>query len=187
VLWDWILNRELEESGKRQLVRKTPSDVFIADRIVECWPDARFIFLLRHPAAVARSRHAVRPNDTVERNLSMVLRYANALEEARNRYEGITVRYEDLTADPRAVTQELCAFLGVQWEPRMLEYGRFGQGSYRAGLGDWKEKIRSGRVQAATPPPRDGEIPPELRDVCIAWGYAAESVPPQPVEVPEGT
>src|SRR3954464_14370855 len=83
LLWDRVLQRELAQSGKRWLVNKTPSDVFIADRIMECWPDARFIFLLRHPLAVARSRHALRPQDTVEHNLKMVRLYADLLERAR--------------------------------------------------------------------------------------------------------
>src|SRR3954451_1852083 len=75
LLWDRVLHRELAESGKRWLVNKTPSDVFITDGIMECWPDARLIFLLRHPLAVARSRHALRPQDTTERNTEMVRRY----------------------------------------------------------------------------------------------------------------
>lgn len=173
VLWDWVLHRELEESGKPHLVRKTPSDVFIVDRIVECWPDARFIFLLRHPAAIARSRHALRPQDSDERNATMVLRYGKALEDARARYPGITVRYEDLTADPRAVTQQLCRFLGVRWEQGMLDYGRSDHGRYRSGLGDWKEKIRSGQVQPPDPLPAEDEISPALRPLSAAWGYAA--------------
>jgi hypothetical protein len=173
VLWDWVLHRELEECGKNHLVRKTPSDVFIVDRIVECWPDARFIFLLRHPGAIARSRQALRPQDSDERNTTMVLRYGNALEDARRRYPGITVRYEDLAADPRAVTRELCRFLGVRWEPGMLDYGRSDHGRYRSGLGDWKEKIRSGQVQPPDPPPAEDEIQPALRPLSEAWGYAA--------------
>jgi Sulfotransferase family len=170
LLWDRLLHRELLASGKEIVVNKTPSDVFIADRIVECWPDARFIFLLRHPAAIAASRQAVRPNDSPTRNAQMVLRYGEALEQARRRYPGLTVRYEELTADPRAVTAEVCDFLGVPWEAGMLEYGRFEHGGYRAGLGDWKEKIRSGQIQAATPPPDD--VPPQLVDLSVAWGYA---------------
>src|SRR5215217_4010814 len=75
LLWDRVLHRELAASGKEVLVNKTPSDVFIADRIRECWPDARFIFLLRHPLAIARSRHTARPGDSDARNLEMVLRY----------------------------------------------------------------------------------------------------------------
>jgi hypothetical protein len=188
VLWDWVLHRELEESGKPHLVRKTPSDVFIVDRILECWPDARFIFLLRHPAAIARSRHALRPQDTDERNATMVLRYGKALEEARRRYPGITVRYEELAADPRAVTQELCRFLGVRWEPGMLDYGRSDHGRYRSGLGDWKEKIRSGQVQPPDPPPAEEEIPAALRPLSAAWGYpAGDGVDEEdPVEIRKG-
>ena len=171
LLWDRILDRELSDSGKRLLVRKTPSDVFIADRIAECWPDARFIFLLRHPAAIARSRANARPQDSRERNIEMVLRYLNALEAARETYDGITVRYEDITRDPARETRRICECLGVPWEASMLEYGRFDHGRYKAGLGDWSENIRSGRVQPAAPPPPPEEIPAELHEICTTWGY----------------
>jgi len=171
LLWDRILDRELSDSGKQLLVRKTPSDVFIVERIKECWPDARFVFLLRHPAAIARSRHTARPQDSHERNIEMVLRYLNALERARETYDGITVRYEDVTADPARETRRICEFLGVPWEASMLEYGRFDHGRYKAGLGDWSENIRSGRVQPAAPPPAAEEVPAELREICEAWGY----------------
>jgi sulfotransferase family protein len=180
VLWDWVLHRELEESGKRFLVSKAPRNVFIVDRIVQCWPDARFIFLLRHPGAIAKSRHELRPQDDEERNTRMVRRYGEALEQARQTYEGLTVRYEDLAADPATETRRLCDFLGVAWEPTMLDYGRFDHGRYRAGIGDWKEKIRSGEVQPSDPPP--DEIPDALRELSVAWGYssAEADVPAQP-------
>src|SRR3954454_2245794 len=170
LLWDRLLHRELAASGKRLLVNKTPSDVFIADRLLQCWPDARFIFLLRHPAAIAASRHAVRPQDTPERNAEMILRYGDALEQARTSYPGLTVRYEELASDPSKVTHELCAFLGVPWEASMLDYGRFDHGGYRSGLGDWKDKIRSGEVQPPPPPPE--ETPRPLGPLAAAWGYA---------------
>jgi hypothetical protein len=169
VMWDWVLHRELEESGKRLLVSKAPRNVFIVERLVQCWPDARFIFLLRHPGAIAKSRGELRPQDDEERNTKMIRRYGEALEQARQAYDGLTVRYEDLAADPAAETRRLCDFLGVAWEPAMLEYGRFDHGRYRAGIGDWKEKIRSGEVQPPEPPPE--EVPVALRDLAAAWGY----------------
>jgi len=171
LFWDRLLHRELTAAGKTMLVNKTPSDVFIVDRIRACWPDARFIFLLRHPAAIAASRHATRPQDSVERNNEMVLRYGNAVEDARRRLPGHTVRYEELASDPVAETQRLCAFLGVPWEAGMLEYGEQEQRRFKPGLGDWTEKIRSGRVQPPTPPPPADEIHPDLRPLCVAWGY----------------
>jgi hypothetical protein len=172
LLWDRLLQRELAAAKKSLLVNKTPNDVFIADLIARCWPDARFIYLLRHPGAIARSRQETRPQDSPERNAQMVLRYATALEEARAQRPGLVVRYEELTAEPKATTQRLCEFLGVPWEAKMLDYGRFDHGRMKPGLGDWKAKIKSGEVQAPSPPPPLEEIHPSLHDLCVAWGYA---------------
>jgi len=172
LLWDRLLQRELAAAGKSILVNKTPNDVFIADMIARCWPDARFIYLLRHPGAIERSRQETRPQDSPERNARMVLKYGTAIEEARAARPGITIRYEELTTDPRAVTKAICAYLDVPWEAGMLEYGRYDHGRMKPGLGDWKSKIKSGEVQAADPPPLLEEIHPSLRELCVAWGYA---------------
>jgi Sulfotransferase family len=177
LLWDRMLHRELYGSGKQQIVSKNPTDVFIADRIRECWTDARFIFLLRHPVTIAESRQRVRPQDAPGRNLATVLRYCNALEEARQAHPGLTVRYEDLVADPAAVTRQVCRFLGVRWEAGMLEYGRFDHGRSGPGLGDWTDKLKSGRIQGPGPLPAPGDIPVELRDIAAAWGYLALTAP----------
>ncbi len=171
LLWDRLLHRELAASGKPVLVNKTPSDVLIVDRIRECWPDARFLFLLRHPLAIARSRQRARPQDAPERNHAMVLRYVQAVEDARQRLPGLTVRYEDLATDPAAETRRICAFLGLRWEAEMLDYGRFDHGRFRAGLGDWSDNIRSGRVRPPSPPPPPEAVPPDLRPIAAAWGY----------------
>jgi hypothetical protein len=172
LLWDRLLHRELVAARKSVLVNKTPNDVFVADLIARCWPDARFIYLLRHPGAIERSRQATRPQDSPERNARMVLKYGTAIEEARAARPGFTLRYEDLTADPRDATKRLCAFLGLPWEARMLDYGRFDHGRMRPGLGDWKAKIKSGEVQAAEPPPPLEDVHPSLHELCVAWGYA---------------
>ena len=55
----------------------------------------------------------------------------------------------------------------------MLDYGRTDHGRYRSGLGDWKDKIRSGQVQPSDPLPAEDEIPLALRPLSAAWGYAA--------------
>jgi hypothetical protein len=174
LLWDRMLHRELDQSGKRILVNKTPSDAFVADRILECWPDARFIFLLRHPAAIAQSRARISKEHDADRNEARILRHCMAVQEARDAHPGLTVRYEDLTADPVAETKKLCEFLGVRWEESMLDYGAVDHGTYRPGMGDWNEKLRSGRIQPAPPP---GEIPAGLVDIAAAWGYIPPSRP----------
>jgi hypothetical protein len=182
LLWDRILHRELSSSGKPWIVDKTPNNVFIVDRIKECWPDARFIFLLRHPEMIARSRKALNPDLDDAKNVDLIRRYCEALESARQSFDGVTVRYEELTTDPAATTRKVCEFLGVPWEPQMLEYGKFDHGRLKAGLGDWKDKIRTGEVQPPEPLPAPEEVAEPLRESAIAWGYmerptATESLP----------
>jgi hypothetical protein len=177
LLWDRILDRELAISGKDHIVCKTPNDVFIVDRLAECWPDVRFIFLLRHPAASMLSREAFGERVDPATNLELIRSYCEALERARQTYPGYEIRYEDLTADPEGTMKGVCRFLGVPWEAAVLDYGRFDHGSYRSGIGDFKEKIRTGRVQPPAPLPAPDDIPAELREFAIAWGYLQPEAP----------
>lgn len=171
LLWDRILHRELSTSGKPIIVDKTPNNVFIPEHIRAAWPDARFIFLLRHPAAIAESRKNWFKGDNYdeEQNHDLIRRYCEALEDCRQNYDGITVRYEELTEDPARVTRQICEFLAIEWEPEMLEYGQHDHGRYKSGLGDWSDNIKSGEVQKAKPPPP--ETPEPLRAIAAKWGY----------------
>jgi hypothetical protein len=169
LLWDRLLHRELTASGKSIIADKTPNNVFIVDRLRECWPDARFIFLLRHPGAIARSRQAYKGEGADD----LIVKYVEALEDARQSYDGHTVRYEDLTAHPERELRAICSFLGIPYEAGMLDYGQFDHGRYKSGLGDWNEKIKSGSIQQPEPPPPLEEIPPALREMCVKWGYLA--------------
>jgi hypothetical protein len=172
LLWDRLLHRELVRSGKRILVEKTPSNVFAYKRLATCWPDARFIFLLRHPLSIARSWHeadpATRPMPEAVRHTFQYMKY---LEEARRQLDGLTLTYENLTADPAEQTRRICDFVGIEWEPSMLKYGDHGHGEFVKGIGDWRDKIRSGTVQPGRPLPEAAEVPDALTDVARSWGY----------------
>ena len=176
MLWDRVLAEALRRSGKPRLVVKTPSNVLVWERIAACWPDARFVFLLRHPAAAVASLHssfdpAWRPEEagSMEESVARGLRYMNVVEEARSALPGLTVRYEELTAEPERVVRELCEFLGLTFEPGMLDYGAFDHAGFTPGLGDSSLNIRSGRIQPPAPLPE--EIPAGLAAICAAWGY----------------
>ncbi|MFD0304138.1 sulfotransferase family protein [Streptomyces sp. NPDC127119] len=187
LLWDRVLHRELVRSGKDVLVEKTPSNAFVHRRIRDCWPDARFVFLLRHPVSIARSWHEGDPDKrTFDEAAADALRYMKAVENARQAAGGShpdgrpggdathhTLRYEDLTADAEQEMRDLCAFLGVGFEPSMLDYGRRDDTQVVKGLGDWRDKIRTGRVQSGRALPAEDEIPELLRPMCTAWGYSS--------------
>jgi sulfotransferase family protein len=101
----------------------------------------------------------------------------NAAERARKGLTGHVVRYEDLTDDPAAALKDLCSFLEIEFEAEMLEYGSRNDGNLQKGLGDWKDKIRSGTIQPGRKlPSTPEEIPEALRAISAAWGYTATPV-----------
>ncbi|MEU3661458.1 sulfotransferase [Streptomyces sp. NPDC032940] len=175
LLWDRVLHRELARSGKDFVVEKTPANVYMYRRLRDCWPDARFVFLLRHPESVARSWHesdpVKRPYDKAVRD---VLPYLAAVEEARAAdAAGFTVRYEDITESPEREMRRLCAFLGLDYAPAMLHYGEKSDAELVRGLGDWRDNIRTGTVQRGRPLPEADRVPAPLRSMCEAWDYTS--------------
>ncbi len=169
LLWDRVLHRQLIASRKSIIVDKTPQNVTFWPRVAASWPRARYLYLLRHPASIARSHAEGRPHIEQEQHIRTVQRYGRHINAAREHLPGHLVRYEDLVTAPEETTQAICDWLGVRWERSMLEYGRFSHGSYRRqGTGDWSENIRSGRIQQLRPPP---ETPPDLVELAESWGY----------------
>jgi hypothetical protein len=171
LLWDRLLHRELSNSGKKVIVDKTPNNLFMWKRLPQAWPQARFIFLLRHPAGVVDSLMRLKPNQVEDEVIAKVKRYTELMDAAREGLTGRTVRYEELTAEPERVTKEICDYLGVDWEPGMLDYGAASHGPYKPKLGDWSDKIRSGQIDSDIVLPSDDEVPAELRDAARRWGY----------------
>lgn len=172
VLWDRILHLELQRSGKDVIVDKTPGNVFTWERLKYAWPKAKFLFLLRHPEGVVSSLENRKGNTSSREALEAnALKYFKPLEKARTTLDGLTLRYEELTAEPERVTREVCDYLGVPWEPEMLDYGKHDHGRYLPNLGDRSDNIKSGRIQPARTF-GTATLSPRLAKYAGAWGYA---------------
>ncbi|MEU8990362.1 sulfotransferase [Streptomyces sp. NPDC048558] len=171
LLWDRVLHLELARSGKDVIVDKTPPNTLIWPRLHRCWPQARHILLLRHPAAVIASLTSRRADPDHEAVRAEVLGYSEKLEEARQNLDAHVIRYEELTAEPERVTRGICAYLGLPWEPGMLDYGAQDHGTLRPQLGDWSSTLKSGRIQPARTAHPDVELPQRLAELARAWGY----------------
>ncbi|OEV04164.1 sulfotransferase family protein [Streptomyces oceani] len=174
LLWDRVMHLELERSGKRIIVDKTPPNTLIWPRLRRAWPQARYLFLLRHPAAVVSSLVNRRRDPDPGQIHAEVLKYCERLEEARQTLTGHTVRYEELTANPERETRAICHYLGVDWDPTMLDYGQQDHGAFRPHIGDWSNKIKSGRIQPARKREAGGPLPPRLARIAESWGYDDE-------------
>ncbi|MER7567856.1 sulfotransferase [Streptomyces sp. NPDC097941] len=187
LLWDRLLDHQLKQSGKDVLVEKTPGNVAMWRRIAECWPRARYIFLLRHPVHVMDSLSNIFRDRAVDMALphspeeiearirssafGQISPMIEELTEARAHLDGITVRYEDLTKSPDVATKDICEYLGIPWEAGMLNYGSQDHGSFRMFLGDWHEKISSGVIQPHRGLPDINGLPDDLAGLCRGLGY----------------
>jgi len=172
LLWDRLLHLELTRTSKSIIVDKTPANLNLWRRIAKSWPEARYIFLKRHPLRIVESLAAASPKLDVQDHYDRVNGYLNNWIDARAELPGPTVSYEELTVDPEGVVRQICKHLGVAFEPKMLDYSRVEHtGDFRRGLGDWNEKIKSGVIQASEPLPTLDEVPEELREMSRALGY----------------
>jgi Sulfotransferase family len=172
VLWDRVLHLQLINTGKSIVVDKTPHNVRAWPRISGWWPEARYVFLHRHPLRILESMMTARPDIDRATHLRHLRGNLRHLRQAAQVLDGITVRYERLTHEPETVTREICAYLDVPWEPEMVDYGsRGGPTRYRRGLGDWSEKIKTGQIIPERPLPAPDEIPGDLRRLSRLMGY----------------
>jgi hypothetical protein len=171
VLWDRVLFDQLAKSGKSHIIDKTPGNSLWWRRIHKYWPDAKFVILYRHPVRVMESWERARPEIKREKTVAQMLRFAQALEAARETHGGLVVKYEDFTRNPAQVTQQICSFIGVPWEPGMIAYGDKDHGTFVRGLGDWSDKIQSGTIAPAPPDPKPEDVPDDLKEICRLMGY----------------
>jgi hypothetical protein len=113
--------------GKERWADKTPLYLAHLDELDAVWPDARFVVLVRDGRDVALSLMHVPfgPNNV----WASARFWADGIrrgEEAERRYPGrvLTVRYEDVVADPRSETRRICEFVGLAYEDDLLAIER---------------------------------------------------------------
>jgi hypothetical protein len=115
-------------------------------RLLQLWPGARMIHILRDPRAVARSvvtmGWAGNAWAGARRWVVAELDWDRVCErlEPERRHE---VRYEDLVRQPEETLRGVCAFLGLAYDEAMLSYPQ--DSTYSAPsperLGRWREEL----------------------------------------------
>lgn len=90
----------------------------------ELFPEARFIHILRDPRDCAKSAVAAGFAGNVYHGLEPWLNSEESwdrLVPRLNPDQYVQVRYEELVAEPERVLTEICDFLGLSYEPQMLD------------------------------------------------------------------
>jgi hypothetical protein len=116
----------------RRLLEKTPTHIDRAEWLLEALPDARLLFIHRHPldtytSYLRRARVDARARSwaqlTVEEFAEVYVRHARVATTLARRHPDrfIVVAYEAFTADPATNVAALCDFVGEPFEPGMVE------------------------------------------------------------------
>ena len=133
---------EAERNGKEIPCEKTPQNVFYLDEILRYLPNVKVINMVRDPRAVLLSQK----NKGKRSDRAAYGRYRTKREDLRLRinYHPITisrlwnssvstgthyldhpqvinVRFEDLLSQSEATVQRVCEFVGIDYQPSMLE------------------------------------------------------------------
>jgi hypothetical protein len=140
-------------AGAPRWVEKTPRHLEVPELITETWPDARIVRIVRDPrdAAVSLTRVPF-GTPSLLTNLSLLARMNEAAADFyRESDRALTVRYEDLVAEPEHELRRICRFVEVEYEPVMLD-DRSGATGVAAEHEWWKgdatgpiDRSRSGR------------------------------------------
>ncbi len=121
--------------GKSRFGDKTPAYMQRLELLERAFPGAQYVHLVRDGRDAALSfvamRRKPRFNWARPRGLaSFAVQWALEIRRAQRFGAGTAagryreLRYEDLVAGPEGRLRELCAFLGLDYEPAMLEYHR---------------------------------------------------------------
>jgi hypothetical protein len=195
-----VANSLAAAAGKSIACEQTPRYIFYARALLEFFPAARVIHIVRDPRAVMASqkkrwqRRRLAPNTarapryeslrtwvnyhpyTIARLWSRATAEAVALES----HPRVTlIRFEDLVRDPEATVRRLCERIGIAYEPGMLDVAQVNSSHSRGGM-------RKGLNAEAIDKWQDILSPAEIditEDMCAPWmrrfGYerrAARSV-----------
>lgn len=135
---DGIMREYADARGKRVWCDKTPHNLAYLTVLVETFPDARYVCLYRDGLDVAHSCLEVSrdgfmaeladyvrrsPHDLVGAMLDSWCDKTELLLKMQLHHPAICrrVRYEDLVARPTEVLPPLLEFLGVAWDPALVE------------------------------------------------------------------
>lgn len=125
----------MRKAGKARWAEKTPRNISRVGEIFRCFPEARFVHVLRDGRDVACSlrthpRHKVVDGKLVPTGnwrpiAGCARRWVRDIEGSRRWWDDPrfhTVRYEDLVLDPRPALERVMAFVGEEWDEAMLTH-----------------------------------------------------------------
>lgn len=138
---------------------QSPIHTFYLPYIKKVFPKARYMHLLRDGRDVVSSMVTRHGDDYL---FEAVLRWQTSLKRIKSFQKGldpeqyIEVRYENLVREPEPTLQKVCAFVGIGYTQRMLDYWKLpttiehkyksfhenlGKPVFDSSIGKWRERL----------------------------------------------
>jgi len=168
-----FLNLYAEQASAPRILEKYPFTYYRFDELATALPQARFVFLVRHPcdvfaSMVRRARLELRDRIPIGRVSWMLLSadtfvqdWLSALRAGRSfasrmPRRAMIVRYEDLGEDPHGTIRRIASFLDLAWDDLITD---------AAGLPDPRRRFP---LSSAAPVVNTGRYLAELSDEDLA-------------------
>lgn len=116
-----LLRFYMRAHGKQRWGEKTPDHALFAEELLEWYPDAVVIHLLRDPRDVVASLLDMPsfPN-SIAGNANLWLTFNRAARRAHHHPGYFLLRYKDLVSEPEREMHRLCEFLGEAYSEEMM-------------------------------------------------------------------
>lgn len=128
---DERINRTLAEwdaaaraEGKKRWVEKTPPHIFQIHRFLAFRPHSQFVLMLRDGRDVVSSLVHRQGYHGIQDRLDRWIYDNRAGQPYWTHPQVKVIKYEELVQSPEETLKALCAFLGEDYSPRMLDYHR---------------------------------------------------------------
>ena len=123
-----LLSTWARAQNKERWGEKTPSHVMYWRELLEGFPEARFLHIVRDGRDVSLSWIDARfgPKNIYYSAIQwkQYLSWVDELRAAVPAHQFLDIHYASLLANPEATLQRICTFLGESFHPAMLEYHR---------------------------------------------------------------
>ena len=111
LLREWGAYYDLE---KPIYLEKSPPNVIRSRFFQELFPDSRFVFILRHPVAVAMATRKWSRSSAMELLMHWYLAHRILFEDIQFLRDYMVFRYEDFVLDPQFYCDQICRFVEIE-------------------------------------------------------------------------
>lgn len=144
VISEYIREKSIGLDGFNFLVEKTPSHILEIEKIMNDFPDAKFVHIIRNPfkAISSYEENLSTEYPKTRRELCLLWNQCNRIATHYNKrypHNVMIVRYEDLVDNRINVMKEVCQFIGVTYNAEALDDFAEKSVNYIMSFEKWKE------------------------------------------------